>query len=138
MPPRWALALLSILATVPPFISQASGGVVGSFAMFARLDRYHLDVTVETAGGARRVLLSDLAPHLSRDARRMLIPADGYAASAGQAELVQGGLGDLATLVCALYPGESLVRVVMSRGPMDGPLRLTAQWTLACQRNGEK
>lgn len=59
-----ALFALLLLTTLPPFIAQASGSVVGSFTMFARVERYHIGLEVVTAGGARAVKLASLAPHL--------------------------------------------------------------------------
>jgi hypothetical protein len=65
MPPRPVLAVLLLLATLPPFVAQASGSVVGSYTMFNRIERYHVELSVVLPEGERRVLLRS-SPRTSR------------------------------------------------------------------------
>jgi hypothetical protein len=119
MPARPVLFALLLLATLPPFIAQASGSVVGSFTMFARLERYHIELEVMTAEGARAVTLATLGPHLTPEARRILLPAAGYAVGADQIDLTVAGLADIATLLCALHPHAESARVRLVRDPFE-------------------
>src|SRR5262245_54407228 len=88
IPPRLVLSLLLVLAVVPPFVSQASGSVVGAYTMFHRMVRYHLELGVLEGGRERSVPVRSLAPHLSRTARPILLPAEGYAIGADQVDVV--------------------------------------------------
>jgi hypothetical protein len=117
MPRRWVLLALSLLAFAPPFVAQASGTFVGAFTMFSRLERYHLELGIVTASGEEPVNLSTLRPHLSRDARRVILPAQGYAVGADQVDVLAGGLVDIARLVCELRPSANAAQVRLYRGP---------------------
>ena len=119
MPPRPVLAVLLLLATVPPFVAQASGSVVGSYTMFNRIERYHVELGVVLPEGERRVLLRSVAEHLGRESRTMLLPADGYALGADQVDVVAESLPDLARLCCELYPSARGARARLLRGPAD-------------------
>jgi hypothetical protein len=119
MPPRPLLCLLLALATVPPFVSQASGSVVGSFTMFHEVSRYHLDLEVSEGGRPRPVTVRSLAPHLSRMARSILVPADGIAIGADQVEVVARSLSDLSRLLCDLHPYAEAARATLRRDPFD-------------------
>jgi hypothetical protein len=112
------IALLA-LATAPPFVAQAAGSMIGSFTMFNRLERYHLELWIETARGKREIPFQSLAPHLSPEAARILLPAEGYGVGADQVDLVAAGLPDLARLGCALYPEAESARVELTRDPFD-------------------
>lgn len=131
--PRVLIALL-VLAFVPPFVAQASGSVVGSFTMFNRIERYHLELWLETPEGARQVRLRTLAPHLSRDAARILLPAEGFAVGADQVDLVADGLTDLARLVCSLHPEARAASVRMVRDPFDASRASETRAQLACEQ----
>lgn len=93
--------------------------MVGSFTMFKRLERYHLELWLETEHGEREVPWRSLAPHLSLEAARILLPAEGFAVGADQVDLVATGLPDLARLGCALHPEARSARVQMTRDPFD-------------------
>jgi hypothetical protein len=119
MPPRPVLAVLLLLATLPPFVAQASGSVVGSYTMFNRIERYHVELSVVLPEGERRVPLRSIAPHLTHESRPILLPADGYALGADQVDVVAETLPDLARLCCELYPGARAVHARLLRGPVD-------------------
>jgi hypothetical protein len=121
MPSRPVLVGLLLLAVVPPFLARALGSGLFAFGMFTRIERYHIEVHARTAIDERKVQLRSLAPHLSHEARRILIPADGYAAGTEQIELVEGGLADVGRLVCELTPEAISVRIDLFRGPMPAP-----------------
>jgi hypothetical protein len=114
-PPRWWFALLLAVSFGSPFVARAAGTMWGSFGMFQRVERYHVDITRRTAHGDEPVPLSSLAPHLSRDARRLILPAAGQAYGTDQIELVEGGLGDLGELVCQLHPGSTSILLRLTR-----------------------
>jgi hypothetical protein len=119
MPPRPVLAVLLLLATLPPFVAQASGSVVGSYTMFNRIERYHVELGVVLPEGERRVLLRSLAEHLTPESRPILLPADGHALGADQVDVVAETLPDLARLCCDLYPEARAARARLLRGPVD-------------------
>ena len=118
MPSRSLLVALLSLAVLPAFVAQAQGSVVGSYTMFHRLSFYHLDLAVDLDGGARRVELRSIAPHLSPEARLILMPAGGSAVGADQIDVVAASLPDLARLVCALHPRAERGRATLSQQPL--------------------
>lgn len=132
MPAPRVLITLLVLAFVPPFVAQASGSVVGSFTMFNRIERYHLELWLETPEGERQIRLRSLAPHLSRDAARILLPAEGFAVGADQVDLVADGLTDIARLGCALHPVARTASVRMVRDPFDATRASQTRAELAC------
>lgn len=119
MPPRPVLIALLLLAVTPAFVAQARGSVIGSYTMFHRLALYHLDLTAVFVEDERRVELRTLAPHLSPEARIILMPAGGRAVGADQIDVVAASLPDLARLVCALHPGADRARARLSQDPFD-------------------
>ena len=133
MPPRPVLCALLALATVPPLVSQASGSVVGAYTMFHRVVRYHLDLGVVEHGTERAVSVRSLAPHLSRPARPILLPADGQAIGADQVDVVANGLPDLARLLCNLYPGSERARARLTQDPFDTRETLERSAELSCR-----
>jgi hypothetical protein len=126
--------VLLALATVPPLVSQASGSVVGSFTMFNRVVRYHLELQVRENGARRRVSVHSLAPHLSRAQRPILLPAEGQAIGADQVDVVAHGLGDLARLLCELHPRAEHARATLTQDPFDAQKTLQRTTELACRR----
>src|SRR5450755_2865232 len=74
-PPRWALVALLALFTLPPFLARALGSPIGDFAMFSRIGRYHLELSIVTADGGVPVPVRELKPPVSRDARLIILPA---------------------------------------------------------------
>lgn len=102
-----------------PLLSRLLGTPVGAFSMFERLERYHLRLYARTPAGVREVPLRTLAPHLSRAARRIVLPAQSNAIGADQVPLLAGGLDDLAVLVCKLEPGATSTRAELTRTPLD-------------------
>ena len=133
MPPRPVLCALLVLATVPPLVSQASGSVVGSYTMFHRVVRYHLDLGVVEQSTERAVSVRSLAPHLSRPARPILLPADGQAIGADQVDVIANGLPDLARLLCSLHPGSERARARLTQGPLDTRETLERAAELSCR-----
>jgi len=133
-PPRALLVGLTFLAVAPPFVAQAYGTFVGAFAMFTRLERYHIAASVRTPSGEQPVALRSLAPHLSKEAKRVILPAQGYAIGADQVDLVAGGLGDIARLVCELRRDAASARVELDRGPLSQPATSRTQAELPCTR----
>jgi hypothetical protein len=133
LPPRPLLCALLALATLPPLVSQASGSVVGSFTMFNRVVRYHLELRVREDGAERRVSVHSLAPHLSRAARPILLPAEGHAIGADQVDVVAHGLSDLAQLLCDLHPRAERARATLTQDPFDTQKTVERAAGLACQ-----
>ncbi len=133
MPPRPVLFALLLLAVLPPFVAQAQGSVIGSYTMFHRLSRYHLELGSVGPYGEQRVELRALAPHLSREARVILLPAGGMAVGADQVEVAEAALADLARLVCAVTPGSKLGRARLSRDPFDARLTTEQSAEVACR-----
>lgn len=134
-PPLLVLIGLLLLAVLPPFIAQALGSTVGSYTMFNRLERYRLELRAETPGGHVDMPVRSLAPHLSREARIILLPAAGFAIGADQVDVVNEGLGDLARLVCELQPTARSASAALLRESMNAPkARRRREVTVECQR----
>jgi hypothetical protein len=119
---------------LPPFVARGLGTRIGAFAMFVRVERYHLDLDVQTGSGVRRVDVRRLSPHLSRDARQVILPAAGHGYGLEQIDELSSGLSDIARLVCALRPDALTAQARLSRGPFQGPDRVTADVTVACHQ----
>ncbi len=119
MPTRSALLGLLILAVAPPFVARAAGTFVGASTMFTQLERYHVEISVHTPAGNEPMPLHLLAPHMSRDARNILLPSEGHAVGASQIAIVAGGLADIARLVCLVRPDASSAVVELERDPFD-------------------
>jgi hypothetical protein len=88
--------------------------------MFTRVERYHLELSAELPGGSRRILPSELEPHLSRDARRVVLPAEGYGFGQEQVQLLAQALPDLARLACELEPSARSVSLRLFHAPVTG------------------
>ena len=134
MPPRPVLCALLVLATAPPFVAQASGSVVGSFTMFHHIVRYHLDLSVVGSDGERRISVRSLAPHLSREARPIVLPAEGYAVGADQVDVVATGLPEFARLLCDLHPDALRASARLVQDPFDARQTLVRSAELPCPR----
>jgi len=132
IPPRSVLAALLVLAVAPPFVAQASGSVVGSFTMFHRIVRYHLDLSVVGSDGEHRVSVRSLRPHLSPEARNIVLPADGYAVGADQVDVVAAGLPEFARLLCDLHPGALTARARLVQDPFDTGATRVREKELPC------
>lgn len=98
------LVLLLAIATLPPFVARALASPVGDFAMFSRIGCYRLELSVRDASGSVAISGAELAPHLSRDARLVILPAGGRGFGDDQADLLESGLSDLGRLLCELRP----------------------------------
>jgi hypothetical protein len=132
MPSRSVLCLLLALVVLPPFAAQVSGTVVGSYTMFSRLERYHIELVQKDTAGQHRLSLRALRPHLSPAARRILLPAEGHAVGADQIDLVVDGLADLARLVCALTPGATSATARLTRDPFDSSRESAHEASVRC------
>ena len=132
-PSRWTFLVLLALAFGSPFLARALGTMWGSFGMFQRVERYHLELSVQTARGNEPVSLSMLAPHLSRDARRLILPAAGHAFGTDQIELVEGGLDDLGALVCQLRPEAVAVDLRLTRSTARNDLLYHRDLEVRCK-----
>ena len=119
MPSRLAQCGLLLLATLPPFLARALGSGPLSFGMFAEVERYHLEIRAELAAGSRRLRLAELTPHLSRDAARVVLPAEGYGFGHEQVQELRAALPDLALLVCQLEPTASSVTLHLFHAPVS-------------------
>jgi len=133
MPPRPVLVALLALAVLPPFVAQARGSVIGSYTMFHSLSRYHVELAVVVEGQERRVEMRSVAPHLSPEARTIVVPAGGRAVGADQVEVVAASLPDLARLLCALHPGAERARAGLSRDPFDATRVSESSAEVACR-----
>ena len=109
------LVLLLAVATLPPFIARALHSPVGDFALFSRIGQYQLEVSVQGPSGSEVVEPAELAPHLSRDARLVLLPPGGRGFGDDQADLVESGLADLGRLACALRPQAKSAKIRLGR-----------------------
>ena len=118
-PPRWVLLTLLALFTLPPFVARALGSPIGDFAMFSRIGRYHLELSVITPQGDTIVPLRELKPHLSRDARLIILPAASNGFGQDQTDLLQTGLTDIGRLLCELRPEARSAKVRLARGSVE-------------------
>ncbi|MGC4095289.1 MAG: hypothetical protein QM756_46670 [Polyangiaceae bacterium] len=119
-PPAWALFVLLLLAILPPFVAQAFGSSIGSYTMFNRLERYRLELRASMPAGDVDIPVRALAPHLSREAKIILMPAAGFGIGADQVDVVDEGLEDLARFVCDLQPRALSGRAALVREAMNG------------------
>jgi hypothetical protein len=110
--------LLFALATLPPFVARALGSPVGDFAMFSRIGRYRLELSVLEPTGSETISRAELAPHLSRDARPVILPAGGLGFGDDQADLLEWGLSDLGRLLCELRPDAVSATVRLGRSAL--------------------
>jgi hypothetical protein len=133
MPPRPVLCALLALAALPPLVSQATGSVVGSFTMFTRVVRYHLELRVIEDATERRVSVHSLAPHLSRAARPILLPAEGHAVGADQVDVAAHGLSDVSRLLCELHPRAERARATLTDDPFDTKRAVERTVELSCR-----
>ena len=105
-PPYRALALVSLLLCVPLVWPLFGGRGVGAFRMFTQLQYARLAIAVGDGGesgdgrGLRALPVAQLAPHLSLDARRIVVAAERELAGETAASLLAEGLPDLARLAC--------------------------------------
>ena len=118
MPSRPIFACLFLAAVLPPFVAQALGSGPFAFAMFTRIERYHLELRAQLASGTRRLRLRELSPHLSRDAARVVLPGEGYGFGQEQVQALERALPDLARLVCRLEPSARSATSELFRAPV--------------------
>jgi hypothetical protein len=115
------LLLLLALATLPPFVARALHSPVGDFAMFSGVGRYRLELSVLEPTGNRAISRAELAPHLSRDARLVILPTGDQGYGDDQADLLEWGLSDLGRLLCELRPAASSATVRLGRSALGAP-----------------
>jgi len=115
------LAFLLGVATLPPFVARALHSPVGDFAMFTRIDRYRLELSVLGPSGREAITRAELAPHLSRDAQLVVLPVGGDGFGSDQGDLLASGLGDLGRLLCELRPQAHLASVRLGRAAFARP-----------------
>jgi hypothetical protein len=121
--PRACIVLALLLSAALPALSTVTGSSVGAFRMFTDLTHYHLTVHRMSDPGAWSVVpLDRLAPHLGRDARRVILPAQQWALGETNSELLAGGLEDIGRLVCELERDARAVEVTLFRERTDGSL----------------
>ena len=118
VPPRWALGLLLASTIGTPFVARLREYPVGDWAMFSSIERYHLDLSVSEPTGTTIVPVRSLAPHLSRDAKFVILPGASNGFGKDQTDLLAGGLADIGALLCELHPAASSADVRLGRGPL--------------------
>jgi hypothetical protein len=129
---RW-LAVLT-LAALLPLLLRFAGQNLGSFGMFTGFERCRLHVLRRGADGSvAPLLLARLAPHLGRDARRVILPAEEGATGETQVGLLAGGLDDLARLACAVDAGAISVELRLERSRLDGRALPGASASRSCR-----
>ena len=115
------LVLLTALIIAPPVLARILGSGVASFGMFTHFVRYHLDISMRASDGVnQRVPVARLVPHLSRDARRVIAPAERWFIDETHVELLGRGLEDIGRVVCELMPDAKSVRVRLIRRELNG------------------
>lgn len=116
-PPLAVLVGLGALTVAPVIASWLGLSDVGAFRMFTRPFEQHVALTITTDDGAHRaVAFASLEPHLSRDDRRVLMPAVEWAPGETAASLLDArGARNLAELVCALHPEAAHATVEVTR-----------------------
>ena len=109
------LALLAFVAVVPSFL-----GGIGAHDMFTAPLEYRLElVTLEPDGFPTRVTAAELAPHLTRDARRVIVPAHRWALGENGAGQLIRAVPDLLEFVCVLRRTHG-ARVIIRRRTLRG------------------
>lgn len=108
-------------AVAPPVVGFATGTRVGSFRMFTEPVEYRLTIHRFAGDGFPTAVPPDtLAPHMSRDARRIVASAARFSRGETNALLLEGGLDDVASLVCELHGDARGVSVLLERRTLDG------------------
>jgi hypothetical protein len=121
--------------TLPPFIAQWCDSVVGAFTMFRRIERYHIDLEVTDAARVKRLVsLPSIAPHLTPEAQRILLPAEGRGAGADQIDVAIAALPDLAALLCKLETRAISAEARLSSDPFDPQRTREARAEQRCSR----
>lgn len=109
------LALLVAIMVGPPIAHRLGAPGVGSFSMFTDIREFR--VLLRTGAPPlppRQLPMSILAPHLGRDARRLLTGAGRFVLGETQIDLLAaGGLADLTELACALRPDAARAEAVL-------------------------
>lgn len=125
--PHDAILVALVLAMIAPPVAHLAGAPgVGSFSMFSAPREYRLRISiVGGSGAAEPVALRSLAAHLSRDARRVIVPASTWRMGETSLELLHGGLDDLGDLVCALRREARRVEVVLEERGVPPPRTTT-------------
>lgn len=109
------LGALALLAVVPSFC-----GGIGAHDMFTAPVEYRLDLmTLEADGFPTRVTPHEMAPHLSRDARRVMLPAHGWALGENAATQLVRAADDLTAYLCTWRRPHG-ARVVVRRRALSG------------------
>jgi hypothetical protein len=134
-PPRWALVALLALFTLPPFVARALGSPIGDFAMFSRIGRYHLELSIVTPERETIVPVRELKPHLSHDARLIILPAASNGFGQDQTDLLEAGLADIGRLLCELRPDARTARVRLGRGPIEPGAFVWTESTTLCRHS---
>jgi hypothetical protein len=134
MTPRAPVLACLLALALSPVVLSIAGADAGGFGMFTRPMRYRVSILVERPGRpAARVPIASLAPHMSRDARRVLGPADRWTLGETNASLLAGGLDDLGELVCGLRPAATAVRVALERQSLSGTAWPSVRRSVACR-----
>ena len=117
---RRPLALCAALLVLP-LASYLGLTGVGSHRMFTRPFQYRLRITAyEHDGLPVSIAPRALAPHLGRDARRVIAPAGDFTTGETTASLLPDTLDEIADLVCAGHRGAAQVEVQLDRRTLDG------------------
>lgn len=128
------LALLCAVLTALPVASALGLGEVGGYRMFTRLTRVRLELhAVDATGHTSAVTFEELAPHLGRDARRVLRPAFGPG-TVGDVSVgsIRAAAPALAELACTLDRARARVEVHVV---LQGDAGVTAEDTVrSCLR----
>src|SRR5262249_19572558 len=128
------IALLAALAAWP-LLFRLGGSTVGSFGMFTGFVRYRLSVrALGPDGAAADVPLFRLAPHMGRDARRIIVPAAAGAFRETHVALLASGLDDLGRLACRTEGAASAIDVRLARWRLDGTALPEARARVDCAR----
>ena len=113
----WAARAVLAALVALPLAGALRATSVGSFRMFTAPVAYDVQVAVIESGGVRYLPSRALAPHLSPDAARVLLAPRERAYAEAHVELIEGGMGDLGALACALAPEAESAVVVLRHGP---------------------
>jgi len=129
----WIVAL-AVLASAPVWL-RVGGSTLGSFGMFTAPVAYRLQLTAEnSAGETHQIPIASLAPHLGRDARRVILPAGSGFVGETQVTLMADGLDDLGRLACKLEARARMVVVRLERSKLDRSPLPPASSRVSCEK----
>lgn len=115
-PPLRQTVLALALAAGVPLLAALLSTKVGSYSMFTRLAFYKVEMSVDGMPFYRR----KLAPHLGRDAARVVLSGNGRGIGETNVEILARSLPSLTSFLCTIQPGARRTQAKLTTRPIVG------------------